>query len=198
MDKGSPMEDILLINCPKCSNRILVPKDYIGTARCPKCKFEFEKSSSTEPEVLEDEENFEICTHCGGENKIEMDLEGLYRCKFCDYDVPTSRQSAKVRKEQERRMNHWSAKNLSGILKLIGFIIMCLFIICFPERSRRGSQYCAGLGGKHSQSPRNVPIVNPPAAHNTSVAAKDELGRLPLFSQHGCTRGGFGWAAELS
>ena len=72
-----------------------IPINYVGTVRCPKCKFQFDKISKLDSETIDEEkpEKTNTCTNCGGINGVESGLNGYYRCKHCGYDVLTLEQS---------------------------------------------------------------------------------------------------------
>ena len=85
----------LLIDCPKCSKRMRIPVNYFGAVRCPKCKFQFDKISKSDPESIVDEkpDKTNTCIHCGAENDVNSTIPGNYdyfRCRSCDFDSPLS------------------------------------------------------------------------------------------------------------
>ena len=120
----------ILIDCPKCSKRMRIPINYVGTVGCPKCKFQFDKIPKSDSETIDEEEpeNTITCTYCGGINEVVRGFTGYYRCKHCGYDVLTLEQSEKIKQRQERRINHWTFRYNGRINFLIGFIITCVYI----------------------------------------------------------------------
>ncbi len=121
----------ILTDCPKCSNRMRIPINYVGTASCPKCKFQFDKISKLDSETIDEEEPEKTnrCTYCGEINEVVSGFTGYYRCKHCGYDVLTLEQSEKIKQRQETRINHWTFRNSERIIFLIGFIITCVYIV---------------------------------------------------------------------
>ena len=121
----------ILTDCPKCSKRMRIPINYVGTVRCPKCKFQFEKISKLDSETIEEEkpEKINRCTYCGEINEVVSGFTGYYRCKHCGYDVLTLEQSEKIKHRQETRINHWTFRYSERIIFLIGFIIICVYIV---------------------------------------------------------------------
>ena len=120
----------ILTDCPKCSKRMRIPINYIGTLRCPKCKFQFDKIPKLDPETIDEEEPEKTnrCTYCGEINEVVSGFTGYYRCKHCGYDVLTLEQSEKIKERQERRINHWTFRYNGRIKFLIEVIIACGFI----------------------------------------------------------------------
>lgn len=120
----------ILTDCPKCSKRMRIPINYVGTVRCPKCKFQFDKITKLDSETIDEEkpEKTNTCTNCGGINGVESGLNGYYRCKHCGYDVLTLEQSEKIKQRQERRINNWTFRYNGRVNFLIGFIITCVYI----------------------------------------------------------------------
>lgn len=121
----------LLIDCPKCSKRMRIPVNYVGTVGCPKCKFQFDKIPKLDSETIDEEEPEKTnrCTYCGEINEVVSGFTGYYRCKHCGYDVLTLEQSEKIKQRQETRINHWTFRNSERIIFLIGFIITCVYIV---------------------------------------------------------------------
>ena len=120
----------ILIDCPKCSKRMRIPINYVGTVGCPKCKFQFDKIPKSDSETIDEEEpeKTNTCTYCGGIYEVVRGFTGYYRCKHCGFDVLTLEQSEKIKQRQERRINHWTFRYNGRINFLIGFIITCVYI----------------------------------------------------------------------
>lgn len=121
----------ILTDCPKCSKRMRIPINYVGTVGCPKCKFQFDKIPKLDSETIDEEEPEKTnrCTYCGEINEVVSGFTGYYRCKHCGYDVLTLEQSEKIKQRQETRINHWTFRNSERIIFLIGFIITCVYIV---------------------------------------------------------------------
>ena len=85
----------ILTDCPKCSKRMRIPINYVGTVRCPKCKFQFDKISKLDSETIEEEkpEKTNRCTYCGEINEVVSGFTGYYRCKHCRKHPPLSTHS---------------------------------------------------------------------------------------------------------
>lgn len=85
----------LLIDCPKCSKRMRIPVNYVGTVGCPKCKFQFNRIPKSDSETIDEEkpDKTNICIHCGTENDVHATIPenyGYFRCRSCDFDSPLS------------------------------------------------------------------------------------------------------------
>ena len=85
----------LLIDCPKCSKRMRIPVNYVGTVGCPKCKFQFDKIPKSDSETIDEEkpDKTNTCIHCGAENDVNSTIPENYnyfRCRSCDFDSPIS------------------------------------------------------------------------------------------------------------
>ena len=94
----------ILIDCPKCSNRMRIPINYVGTVRCPKCKFQFDKIPKLDPETIDEEEpeKTNTCIHCGAENDVNSTIPENYnyfRCRSCDFDSPISPKVGKTKQK---------------------------------------------------------------------------------------------------
>ena len=91
----------ILTDCPKCSKRMRIPINYVGTVRCPKCKFQFDKIPKSDPESVVDEkpDKTNTCIHCGAENDVNSTVSENYdyfRCRSCDFDSPISPEVGKT------------------------------------------------------------------------------------------------------
>ena len=78
-----------------------IPINYVGTVRCPKCKFQFDKISKLDSETIEEEkpEKTNTCIHCGAENDVNSTTPENYdyiRCRSCDFDSPISPEVGKT------------------------------------------------------------------------------------------------------
>jgi len=85
----------ILIDCPKCSKRMRIPINYVGTVGCPKCKFQFDKIPKSDSETIDEEkpDKTNTCIHCGAENDVNSTIPENYdyfRCRSCDFDSPLS------------------------------------------------------------------------------------------------------------
>ena len=85
----------ILTDCPKCSKRMRIPINYVGTVRCPKCKFQFDKIPKSDSETIDEEkpDKTNTCIHCGAENDVNSTIPENYdyfRCRSCDFDSPLS------------------------------------------------------------------------------------------------------------
>lgn len=106
----------ILTDCPKCSKRMRIPINYVGTVGCPKCKFQFDKIPKSDSETIDEEkpDKTNTCIHCGAENDVNSTISENYdyfRCRSCDFDSPIS---PKVGKTIQK--NPWfSVGPVSGI-----------------------------------------------------------------------------------
>ena len=85
----------LLIDCPKCSKRMRITVNYVGTVVCPKCNFQFDKIPKSDSETIDEEkpDKTNTCIHCGAENDVHStipEIYGYFRCRSCDFDSPLS------------------------------------------------------------------------------------------------------------
>ena len=122
----------ILTDCPKCSKRMRIPINYVGTVRCPKCKFQFDKISKLDSETIEEEkpEKTNTCIHCGAENDVNSTIPGNYdyfRCRSCDFDSPLS---PKVGKTIQKNpwLNHFTIGPTSGVwpISIVGCFLWLL------------------------------------------------------------------------
>ena len=122
----------LLIDCPKCSKRMRIPVNYFGAVRCPKCKFQFDKVSKSDPESIggEKTDKTNTCIHCGAENDVNSTIPENYdyfRCRSCDFDSPLS---PKVRKTIQKSpwLQHFSIGPTTGVwpISIVGCFLWLL------------------------------------------------------------------------
>ena len=95
----------ILTDCPKCSKRMKIPINYVGTVRCPKCKFQFDKIPKSDSKTIDEEkpDKTNTCIHCGAENEVHPNIPGKYdyfRCRSCDFDSPLS-SKVEIRKKNK-------------------------------------------------------------------------------------------------
>lgn len=95
------MGNKILIECPKCSKRMRIPVNYVGTVGCPKCKFQFDKIPKSDSETIDEEkpDKTNTCIHCGAENDLNSTIPENYdyfRCRSCDFDSPISPKVGKI------------------------------------------------------------------------------------------------------
>ena len=95
----------LLIDCPKCSKRMRIPVNYVGTIGCPKCKFQFDKIPKSDSETIDEEktDKTNTCIHCGAKNDVNSTIPENYnyfRCRSCNFDSPISPKVGKTKQKK--------------------------------------------------------------------------------------------------
>ena len=95
----------ILTDCPKCSKRMKIPINYVGTVKCPKCKFQFDKIPKSDSDTMDEEkpDKTNTCIHCGAENEFHPNIPEKYdyfRCRSCDFDSPLS-SKVEIRKKNK-------------------------------------------------------------------------------------------------